>query len=220
MNPHCPAPQKPDWKPLLFWPVFFLRYLLLESWRPAGGFHVVFCPLDEKIPFLEGFLIPYCLWHVCMVGMHLWLWFRDGNTFRQYSWYLVLSMSVSTAVFLLWPSCQNLRPAVFPRDNLLTDGVAWLYRMDTSTNVFPSEHVIGAAGFLAAVLRSETVKIPGKLLLGLLSLLTAASTVFLKQHSLLDVAGAVPVSVMACWVSFSCREAGCKAFIWRGRPAA
>jgi len=54
-------------------------------------------------------------------------------------------MSLSTVIFLLWPSCQELRPAAFPRDNLFTRCVALLYASDTNTNVFPSEHAIGSA---------------------------------------------------------------------------
>ena len=41
------------------------------------------------------------------------------------------------AVYIIFPNRQDLRPLVFPRDNLLTKGVALLYSVDTNTNVCP-----------------------------------------------------------------------------------
>ena len=188
---------------LLFWPVFCFRYLLLEVYHPASVFHPVHCMLDDRIPFLEWFVIPYFFWHACILGMHLWLYWENDPAFRGYSRYLILSMAISTAVFLLYPTCQNLRPAVFPRDNLLTDLVSALYRMDTSTNVCPSEHVIGSAGFFLAVVYSGRGRSVGWLAAAApAAVLTASATVFLKQHSVVDVAAAVPVCLVGWYFSF------------------
>lgn len=185
---------------LLFWPVFGLRYLLIENFHPAGYYHPVHCPLDDRIPFLEIFLIPYFLWYFCIMGIHLWLYLREDPAFGQYSRYLMVSMGISTAVFLLYPTCQELRPPVFPRDNALIRLVQILYRLDTSTNVLPSEHVIGSAGFfLAAWYSMDRRYLPG---VGLLALLTASATVFLKQHSLLDALAALPVCGIGWYFGF------------------
>ena len=188
---------------LLFWPAFGLRYLLVEYCSPADFYHPVHCALDDQIPFLEIFIIPYLFWHICIIGMHLWLYFHDGAVFRQYTRYLVVSMSISTAAFLLYPTCQNLRPEVFLRDNLLTNVVKFLYRMDTNTNVCPSEHVIGSAGFLLAACHSDQIRLPKKrVLFTIAAFLTAIATVFLKQHSLVDVVMALPVCIVGWFVGF------------------
>lgn len=186
---------------LLFWPIFGLRYLLLESCHPAKHYHPVHCMLDDRIPFLEWFLIPYVLWYGAMAGMHLWLYLRRDQAFRQYSRYLLVSMGISTAVFLLFPTCQNLRPQIFPRENGLTELVAVLYRLDTSTNVCPSEHVIGSVGYFLAALYCADCRrfLPG---IGLLALLTALATVFLKQHSVVDVVAALPVCAVGWYAGF------------------
>ena len=195
------AKQNPGW--LLFWPVFGLRYLLLERFHPTGVYHPVRCSLDDRIPFTEGFLIPYFLWYFCMIGVHLWLLIRNDPAYRQYSGYLVLTMSVSTLLFLLYPTCQDLRPDVFYRSNCLTDGVALLYRLDTNTNVCPSEHVIGSAGFFLAVTASSGTGSKHRVAAGVTAFLTAVATVFLKQHSLIDVVAAVPVCLLGWFFAFS-----------------
>ena len=199
---------------LLFWPAFGLRYLFIEQYSPVRGYYPISCPMDEWIPFQEGFIIPYFLWHTCIIGMHLWLCFRDIPTFRRYSHYLIVSMSISTAIFLLFPTCQNLRPDGFPRNNLLTKAVQLLYRMDTNTNVCPSEHVIGAVGFFMAALHSEKLRQPNRIVwIGTAAFLTAIATVFLKQHSVVDVAAAIPVCAVGYLFSFSgfsIRDLGCR----------
>lgn len=187
---------------LLFWPVFGLRYLMIERFQPAGGYHAVSCSLDDKIPFLEGFVIPYFLWYFCIIGIHLWLYRRNDPVYGRYSTYLILTMSVSTVIFLAYPTCQNLRPSEFPRDNLLTDTVRILYRMDTSSNVCPSEHVIGSAGFFLGVAYSHDVTGKKRVAAGTAAFLTAISTVFLKQHSVVDLLAAIPVCLLGWYGAF------------------
>ena len=119
------------------------------------------------------------------MGVHLYTLLYDADTFRRYSKFLTISITISTGIFLLCPSCQQLRPAQFPRDNLLSRAVGLLYAVDTNTNVFPSEHVIGALAALAAAAHTERLRRPGRLAaLCVLTALICVSTVFLKQHCL------------------------------------
>lgn len=68
-EPKCPECRR-EYEYLLFGPVFGLRYLL-ENVHPACYYHPVHCRLDERIPFLEAFMIPYAAWYLYIVGMHL-----------------------------------------------------------------------------------------------------------------------------------------------------
>ena len=98
---------------LLFWPVYLLRYFLVEHWNPAQTYHVMHCFLDDWIPFQEGFIVFYASWYFLIVGVHLYTLLYDRDTFCRYSKFLCIGMSVSTVIFLVYPSCQQLRPAVF-----------------------------------------------------------------------------------------------------------
>lgn len=191
---------------LLFWPVYLLRYFLIELCNPAHSYHLMHCVLDDIIPFHEGFLIFYVCWYFFIVGMHLYCLLYDTDTFCRYSKFLCLAMTMSSIVFLLYPSSQNLRPAVFPRDNPLSRAVGLIYSIDTSTNVFPSEHVIGALAALIAASHTERLRRPGKLLpLTLLTVLICVSTLFLKQHSALDVLGALPICSISYYLCYEKR---------------
>lgn len=187
---------------LLFWPVFGLRYLIIENFHPARSYRSVWCPMDDRIPFLEGFIIPYVLWYFCITGVHLWLFLRNDPAYRQYSRYLIFTVTISTAVFLLYPTCQNLRLTEFPRKNQLTAIVGHLYRMDTNTNVCPSEHVIISVGFFLGVHYSDTATGKYRIIAGIMALMTAVATVFLKQHSIVDVIAAFPVCAVGWYEAF------------------
>lgn len=192
---------------LLIWPCYLSRYFLVEALNPAEVYHVIHSPLDDLIPFQEIFLIFYVLWYVSIVGMHLYLALYDVESFRKYSKFLIISFSISTVIFLVYPSCQNLRPTEFPRDNILTKIVGLLYTIDTNTNVFPSEHAIGALAVLAAAINTKSLRSPGKITgFAILAVLISVSTVFLKQHSILDVFAALPICAVAYWFCYRKRE--------------
>lgn len=192
---------------LAIWPVVLLRYLLVENLPRTGAYMPIRSLLDDWIPFCEWFLIPYVLWYGFIIGMHLYLLHRDVEAYRKYSRFLIVSFGISTAVFLLFPSCQNLRPTEFPRENWLTDLVKLIYAADTNTNVFPSEHAIGSIAVFAAAVNTRSLKTPGKLTaIGAASLLICLSTVFMKQHSVLDVAGAIPVCIAAYGIVYGRNE--------------
>lgn len=188
---------------LLFFPIYWLRYPLIENLNPASQYHPIYCPLDDVIPFLEWFIIPYALWMVSMIALSLYTLLYDVDAFKRYMKFLTISMSISTVIFLIYPSCQNLRPSVFPRDNLLTKLVAFLYSADTNTNVFPSEHAIGSIAVWAAALHTKGLRSPWKIAaISILMLLICFSTVFLKQHSILDVVVAIPICGLAYLICY------------------
>lgn len=187
---------------LLFWPAYLARYFLVENLNPAQSYHVIHCFLDDWIPFEEGFIVFYVSWYFLIVGVHLYTLLHDADTFRRYSKFLCIGMSISTVIFLVYPSGQELRPAVFPRDNVFSRIVGLLYSVDTPTNVFPSEHVLGAFAAVAAAAHTKGLGKPLPLtLLTVQAVLVCASTMFLKQHSVCDVLGAL---LLCPFVYFLC----------------
>ena len=200
---------------LLFWPVFGLRYLLLERFLIPEQYQEVSCALDALIPFHEGFLIPYVLWYIFIIGIHVYTFLYDVPSFRQYSRFMITAFSLSTLTFILFPTCQNLRPAVFPRDNFLTDLVKLLYTLDTNTNVCPSEHVIGSIAAFLAVRRTKSLR-KFTAFFGVIAFFTSIATVFLKQHSCVDVLAALAVCGITYLICFGSRQ---KIFRRFRRPA-
>ncbi len=185
-------------KLLLFWPVFGLLFALVERGGLPVTYHPVHVPLDDVIPFCEYFLIPYLFWFVFLGGMIAYTLFFDVPAFRRMMRFVILTYSVTMLIYLTYPTCQELRPTVFARENGLTRFVRWFYGFDTNTNVCPSIHVIGSIAVVAGAWRSRRFSTPGwKIAFSLVAALISISTVFLKQHSIVDVAAALPLCAVA-----------------------
>ena len=190
---------------LLFWPIYYLRYFIVEAFNPTGSVcHVMHSALDDLIPVCEYFLIPYSLWMVLLLSLTVFTMLYDVDTFKKYMKYLIVTITVSTTVFLVYPTCQNLRPESFERNNLFTWILGIVYQLDTNTNVCPSEHVIGSMAMLAAALHCRYLnnKPWKRLLILVAAVLISISTVFLKQHSILDVIYALPLCFAAYLLCF------------------
>lgn len=154
----------------------------------------MYCPLDDLIPFCEWFLIPYLFWFVYLVGMHLFALLYDVDAFKLMMKYIILTYSAAIIIYLIWPTCQQLRPASFERDNILTRFIAAFYQFDTNTNVCPSIHVIGSLAVMEAALWSKVIRSKGiKTAFVIVAILICISTVFMKQHSVLDILAALPI---------------------------
>lgn len=177
----------------LFLPGYLLAFFLLETFISGDGnywsSHIF---LDDYIPFLEGFVVFYCLWYPFLIVPGLYLFFKDISEFKKYIWYLICAFAICFTVYILVPNGQDLRPAVFERNNIFTDIVGLIYSADTNTNVFPSMHVAGALGAAAAFFRTDGLK-KYRAVSVITAVLICASTVFIKQHSLLDVFGGIAV---------------------------
>ena len=101
------------------------------------------------------------------------------------------------AVYIIWPSRQDLRPEFFERDNYLTRLIAFIYSFDTSTGVCPSLHVAYSLGILSAALKDKLLKPVWKILLTFFVIMICLSVCFVKQHSAVDVFAALPLGLLA-----------------------
>lgn len=176
-------------KLLLFWVVYSVWFLLAERVIPME-YHLVGCPWDSRIPFCEWFLIPYVLWYGFVAGPVLYLAVADAAEFRRLMYYIMATYGTVMVIYALYPTCQNLRPEVLPRDNLLCSLVAFLYRIDTPTNVCPSLHVVGSVTSAVALCRIPALR-RFRCLIWLTAVFISISTIFIKQHSLVDVTAAL-----------------------------
>lgn len=189
-------------KLLLAWPLYFLMYYLTERLIPAEICHVMHSRLDELIPFNEFFVIPYVLWFFLVAGSLLYFALYDVNSFKKLMRYIITTQVLAIAIYIAFPNRQELRPEVFPRENFFTHCVSLLYSLDTSTNVCPSLHVAYSLGIASTWLKSYVPGKGSKIFIAVFCALVCVSVVFIKQHSALDIAAALPVCLMAELLAF------------------
>lgn len=170
--------------------IYMIIFAYLEG-RPVRGFHVVHTVFDDMIPFCEYFIVPYLLWFPYMFITVLYFIFVNKNVkeYYQVSFNLMMGMTIFLIVSYVYPNIQHLRPTEFARDNIFVDMVIQLYKTDTSTNILPSIHVFNSLAIHKSITSCEALKKYRCIRYSslILTTLIVLSTMFLKQHSVIDV---------------------------------
>ena len=185
---------------VIYMPTFFW----VESLTPANGFHIIHTAIDDMIPVVEIFIIPYILWlpYLC-IGM-IAIAIRSRSLSRKTSYMLMTGMTLFVIISLVYPNALELRSAIPDRENICMTLINYLHDIDTPTDVMPSLHVYDAivvAAGLHLTFREKKVML---VLSDILTVLIVLSTVFIKQHSIIDVICAIvlfiPVFIIICFV--------------------
>ena len=183
---------------LIYWPIYGLTFWLLERGLTLD-YRAIESSFDSRIPFCEYFVIPYYLWFVFLAGIHIYTLLFDVPSFKKLMYFIIITYTVTTVIYIVYPNKQELRPTEFARDNIFVDIVKVLYGFDTNTNVCPSLHVIGSFAVLFTTWQCKRFKnVRDQIWIILLTVLIGISTVFLKQHSIIDVIACLAV----CAVSY------------------
>ncbi len=181
---------------LLYALIYMPWFMYLEK-TVTKKYYLIYSPLDDYIPFVEYFVIPYLLWFMFMLIYGLYFFFTDTVGFYKLAAFLCIGMTLFLIICTVFPNGQHLRPTEFARDNIFVDLVKHVYETDTPTNVLPSIHVFNSIGICVAVAHSKTLK-QHRLIQWFTYIfagLIILSTVLLKQHSILDMVAAM---AMAC----------------------
>lgn len=169
--------------------IYMPWFIYLEQ-NVTTEYHLIHTALDDKIPFIEYFIIPYTLWFAFIaVTFGYFFLFAEKSEFYRLIIMMFTGMTVFLIISTVYPNGLNLRPDTFVRDNLFVDMVKNLYRADTPTNVLPSIHVYNSLGAYIAISHCRKLKQYRWVQVSSLILTVSIilSTMFLKQHSVIDV---------------------------------
>ncbi len=178
--------------PMVIYLVVYLILFFIVERLTEDNYHVIHMALDDKIPFCEYFVIPYFCWFAYVAGFVVYFIFVDKESYWPMFWFLVTGMTLFLIVSFVYPNGHELRPEQFPRDNVFTRMIANLYQTDTATNILPSIHVYNSIGIQIAVQKSRRLSRHRgvQIVSGILCVSIVLSTVFIKQHSMVDVISA------------------------------
>ena len=195
-------PQFRHLKLLLGWVGYFILYVLTENLIPAERCTPVHCWLDDVIPFNEFFLIFYVSWYFLIVGSLVYFLLYNVENFKNMQTYIIITQVIAMAIYIVFPSRQDLRPEVFPRDNVLTQLMGFIYTVDTNTGVCPSLHVGYSLGIASTWLREKSVPKAFRVFIVVWAAFICLSVAFVKQHSVVDIFAAIPMCAFAEWFVF------------------
>ena len=162
------------------------------------------CAVDQYIPFVPVFVIPYVFWflYIGMGLVFLCLW--DKETFIPTILLLCAGMTITLVIYAIFPHGQPLRPVVTGSDPFSAFIRDTIYANDTNTNCCPSIHVLNQLAVHAGICHSQLFrKRRGVKIASLMAtILVCASTMFIKQHSFVDVVAALLLELPLYWLFF------------------
>lgn len=191
---------------LLYLPIYLLFFWLLEQYN-APHYTDIYCRFDSYIPFNEYFVIPYLLWFPFILGgitFFLYLSLQKPKTkydFIRLGFMLIVGLSICLIIYVLFPNRQNLRPETYPNNNIFSQICGMIQGIDPPNNVCPSMHVYTSLVLFFTIWNSRYMKEPvrwrrlARYLSLFLMVFICLSTLFIKQHSVVDVFWAVFLSI-------------------------
>lgn len=182
---------------MLYALIYMPWFIWLES-RANQPYHVIHTGLDDMLPFIECFIVPYLLWFLYVAAVFVYLFFKNKREFYQYSIFLFTGMTLFLIISTVYPNGHLLRPASFERNNIFILAVQILYQVDTATNIFPSIHVYNSIAAHMAVVKNDKLGKNIWIRWGSFLLMSSIilATVFLKQHSALDMFAGILLGVL------------------------
>jgi membrane-associated phospholipid phosphatase len=173
---------------------FFLYLLINRLPRNEVVAHRIHVGLDGLIPLVPIFSVPYALAMVFVVGTLAYFVLFTPRV-RETAYSYTFCLAVSCATYLAFQTTVD-RPPV-DANSAFTGLVSFIYANDQPYNCFPSLHVsltVLASLIWARGRRRLAVPLAGWVVL------VALSTLFTKQHVLLDVLAGAVLGGASFWV--------------------
>ena len=188
---------------LLLWVPHTIWYFLLNKYQVNS--HLIHIPLDDMIPYVKEFVIFYVMWYGYIAFAHIWTFFKSKRDFLVMCSLIFVANLLSMLVCTIYPSMHDLRPDdATMGSSFFSDMVRWLYGTENPYCILPSMHCMLAIVITVGLICSESLK--GNLLVKIIcpiyTVLVMLSTVFIKQHSIVDVFAASGMSVIAILLTY------------------
>ncbi len=174
---------------------FFTNYLNAE--RTAFNFWI---SLDNLIPFIPGFVIFYLLYFPLVLFQFFII--KKEKDFINVAKANIFVIIISNIIFLLLPT-KIIRPELIVND---FSGfiLSLIYLIDNNVNLFPSLHVsMSLLAFLNIIKFKKNLKFTVLAIF----ILTTLSTLFIKQHYVIDIIGGLILGFISYKIYFKKRGA-------------
>jgi len=190
------------------WIIFIVMVIVTLLYRftnrPIGEVRNLTMAIDLKIPLIKEFIVIYNSWYPFILVSILSFMAKEKTLFVESVMAVILGNILALLTFILYQTIVP-RPSITGSD-IFSKLLLMTYGVDNPYNGFPSLHVIATVIVVIAMFRSRKKRIykVASLIFGILILL---STLFVKQHVLLDVYsgiiyGAVVYSIVVFAMQF------------------
>lgn len=146
--------------------------------------------IDEHTPFLTVFIYPYISWYPMLFLIPLIIYIAQPKNLYSYAMTNIIVVVFAFIIFVAFPTTVN-RPEVNVTD--FTSFVTYLifYTDTPPTCCLPSTHCALCFMFILYTINIKELKPGIRALIAIWSLVIVISTLYIKQHVIYDILGAL-----------------------------
>lgn len=178
---------------MLIFPVLGMIYAVINT-NPGDRIYNLVTDLDRGTPFLKVFVLPYAIWIFYIYACLIYFYFKDPKVYyRSLATYTICAL-VCYMIYLVYQTTVP-RPVVAGND-VFSDLIRYVYNRDEPYNCFPSIHVFSSYLVMKALYKSDFRNGINQSLIYGMSTLIICSTLFVKQHVIMDVVAGIFLAEM------------------------
>ncbi|WP_125152582.1 phosphatase PAP2 family protein [Clostridium rectalis] len=166
-------------------PIINIFYGVLNN--NERGAYIIATDFDKYTPFLKEFIIPYILWYPFIFFTLFYLCVKNKKVYYKTLISINIGLIVCYITYFFFQTTVP-RPMLYGND-IFTKLTLIIYKLDKPFNCFPSIHVLTCYLVIKGILY-DTNK-PLKIIVCSISSIIILSTLFVKQHVLMDLVTAI-----------------------------
>lgn len=178
---------------LLLVAVIAASCLYCVSNAPQESLHIVRTALDDQIPRIPVFSIPYLVFLPWLWGTVFYVWFNN-RSFRLLAYSLIIVNLIAFCVYLTFQTYVPRDPVT--SNDFFSGLLQFIYDHDQPYNALPSLH-----SALSAVVVTYFALRKSRWTWAFVAtaVLIVISTLFTKQHFIIDALSGITLGVVATW---------------------
>lgn len=165
--------------------------------------HSVAFPIDYKIPFSPEWIIIYFGCYISWVAFYIIICRESKEVCYNFVTAEVIAKMIALVVFIVYPT-EMVERGTFEQslgNGLLEQITAFMFNADKPVNLFPSIHCLASWVGFRGLIWCKKVGTPLKVFSFVLAILVFLSTLFTKQHYVIDIFGGVMAVEIGIFVS-------------------
>ncbi|BCB05268.1 phosphatase PAP2 family protein [Bacillus sp. KH172YL63] len=171
----------------LVMPVLGMLYKLLNT--DSREAVILSTEIDNMIPFQPAFIVPYIIWYGFILGYLFYFWYKDIPTFLRTLGVIAIGELICFVIYFYFQTTVP-RPDV-QGNGIFADLVRMIYSHDQPYNAFPSIHVLTTFAVMLGNINIKDKHPFHKMFVPVMGSLIIVSTLFVKQHFILDMISSV-----------------------------
>jgi membrane-associated phospholipid phosphatase len=181
------------WYPLFLlglFPIVDVAYTYLNQYHhDAKSIAMI---LDLHTPFVKEFIVPYQFWYIFVPFCLVYFLYLDKPLYLRAVFSCFVGLVINNIIYFFFQTTVE-RPILAGND-IFTNIVLDVYESDQPYNCFPSTHVLTTYSVMIHYYFCHKKNAYMSFIIYLTTILIILSTMFVKQHVILDVIASMLIS--------------------------